>query len=251
MFPSTYSFPNQQFPPILNLSTLTETIHSAVGNRKLAKMAIRCLPTDGQDNGLARASRVLVEQTKALSFAAKKLQQKRRGKDQEPAFLHSFRVALILSGLFGVEEASIIQTGLLHDVLEDSDTEYEELEEGFGESVADNVVLLTKPRFFPKALRRQVYEDGIIAAREDVILVKLADLYDNLQNRKDSPRVHRTWATASRLMVRAAHRCTDQRSHCGLSLVHQLMCEIAAKRPHLSVLPYESLTADSQAAIAA
>ena len=94
--------------------------------------------------------------SRAFHFTAGKLAGKTRGRQDEPALFHSVRVAQILINVFGMRGCRHLVTALLHDVLEDSDTDYDEIEEMFGVQVADAVVLLTKPMVYPKPLRKEI-----------------------------------------------------------------------------------------------
>lgn len=74
-----------------------------------------------------------------------------------------------------------IQAALLHDVLEDTPTTYEELKLNFGKQVADAVSALTKNFNLPKETQMADSLYRITIQPHEVWAVKLADRITNLQ----------------------------------------------------------------------
>lgn len=74
-----------------------------------------------------------------------------------------------------------VQVALLHDVLEDTQTSFEELAEAFDHDIANAVLALTKDSSLPKEERMGDSLSRIKAARREVWAVKLADRITNLQ----------------------------------------------------------------------
>lgn len=138
---------------------------------------------------------------RAASFAARKHMGQKRADGLTPYFSHVARVAFILSHVFECRDEELIAAAFLHDTLEDTATDYDELEEHFGENVADAVVLLTKNNMLPKRLREREYELRLIAAPERVKIAKMADIYDNLSDRVTSVKILKTTATAEKLLT--------------------------------------------------
>ncbi len=137
---------------------------------------------------------------RAASFAARKHHGQTRADNQTPYFSHVARVTLILTHVFGVQDEEILTAALLHDTLEDTATDYDELAGLFGERVANAVVLLTKNVMLPKKEREEDYIRRLRKAPEDVMIAKMADLYDNLTDRIHSPKLRKTASTAERLL---------------------------------------------------
>ena len=137
---------------------------------------------------------------RAASFAARKHHGQTRADNQTPYFSHVARVTLILSHVFGVQDEEILTAALLHDTLEDTATDYDEIAALFGNRVADSVVLLTKNVMLPKKEREEDYVRRLSGAPEGVMIAKMADLYDNLSARIHSPKLVKTMATAERLL---------------------------------------------------
>ncbi len=74
-----------------------------------------------------------------------------------------------------------IQTAILHDILEDTDTTYSELRSKFGQKIADGVLSLTKDQSVEKHKRMADSLCRIKAQPKEIWMVKLADRITNLQ----------------------------------------------------------------------
>ncbi len=161
---------------------------------------------------------------RAASFAARKHQGQTRADNLTPYFSHVARVTLILSHEFGVTDEDVLTAALLHDTIEDTATDYDEVAALFGTRVAEYVVLLTKNVMLPKKEREEDYVARLSKAPEPVMIAKMADLYDNLSDRVHSPKLPKTAATAERLLKvfgrsvetaigRAAHQKLERLLH--------------------------------------
>ena len=159
---------------------------------------------------------------RAAGFAARKHQGQTRADNQTPYFSHVARVTLILSHVFGVEDEEILTAALLHDTLEDTATDYDEIAGFFGTRVADSVVLLTKNVMLPKKDREEDYVKRLTDAPEAVMIAKMADLYDNLSDRIHSPKLRKTAETAEKLLGIFARRL---RSRIGLA-AHEKLAQL-------------------------
>ncbi|HOW38390.1 MAG TPA: RelA/SpoT family protein, partial [Bacillota bacterium] len=122
---------------------------------------------------------------KAFDFAYDKHGGQLR-KSGEPYIIHPVQVALTLAD-FRVDPTTIA-AGLLHDILEDTDTRYDEVKSLFGEEVADIVEGLTKLHLLQyegSKASEQVrnHQKMVLAMAKDirVIFVKLADRLNNMR----------------------------------------------------------------------
>ena len=159
---------------------------------------------------------------RAASFAARKHHGQTRADNITPYFSHVARVTLILSHEFGVTDEEVLTAALLHDTIEDTATDYDEIAALFGPRVADYVVLLTKNGMLPKKEREEDYVVRLSKAPEPVMIAKMADLYDNLSDRIHSPKLTKTAATAQRLLGvfgRRLETAAGQAAHAKLSVL--------------------------------
>src|SRR3989344_3761614 len=103
---------------------------------------------------------------KAYEFSAA-LHQGQKRKSKEDYIVHPLETAYILAGLKLDDMA--ISAGLLHDVLEDTNCDYEKLKKEFGKEIADIVDGVSKKM--------------LLATARDirVVLVKLADKLHNMR----------------------------------------------------------------------
>ena len=133
-----------------------------------------------------------ISQPKHLDFVRSAFDyadSKHRGqlrKSGEPYIVHPRDVAITLAE-YQVDPNTLV-SGLLHDILEDTDTTYEEIKEQFGEEVADIVEGLTKLdqlQYQTSKAAQQVknHQKMVLAMARDirVIFVKLADRLNNMR----------------------------------------------------------------------
>lgn len=121
---------------------------------------------------------------KAFEFAAERHRHQVR-KSGEPYMVHPLHVATILADM--QMDLVCLQTGLLHDVLEDTKTTIDELKRLFGDEVArcvDGVTKLSKLHIYSREERQaETLRKMLLAMVTDirVILVKLADRLHNIR----------------------------------------------------------------------
>jgi len=117
---------------------------------------------------------------KAASFAACKHRHQLRKDGKTPYIAHPFRVAMIVRDTFGCEDEDVLAAALLHDTIEDTITDYDELHQHFGEKVALLVSALTKNMSLPEAKREDAYDRQLADGPWEARLIKLADVFDNI-----------------------------------------------------------------------
>jgi (p)ppGpp synthase/HD superfamily hydrolase len=115
----------------------------------------------------------------AAAFAARQHRHQLRRDGRTPYVSHVFRVAMTVMHVFGCKDDAVIAAALLHDTIEDTTTDYEDIEQKFGKQVADMVSALTKNMALPEPEREQEYDARLAKADWHVRLIKLADTYDN------------------------------------------------------------------------
>lgn len=102
--------------------------------------------------------------------------------------IHPLRSALTLVNEFGVQDADMIVSMLLHDIVEDTDVTCEDVQRRFGETVEKYVCDLTRERAAEETEEEKLISKPIkftwfmkVAPRESKVL-KCADLLDNLRS---------------------------------------------------------------------
>ena len=116
----------------------------------------------------------------AAAFAARAHRHQLRKDKDTPYVSHPFRVCLIARHVFGIDDPKVLAAALLHDTIEDTATDYDDIAEEFGTEVADWVSALTKEMRLPEAEREVKYHAALAAGPWPVTVCKLADIYDNL-----------------------------------------------------------------------
>lgn len=116
----------------------------------------------------------------AVSFAARAHRHQLRKDKVTPYFAHPVRVAFTVRNVFDCDDETALAIALLHDTIEDTTTDYDDLAHHFGSAVADGVAAVTKNMALPEPIREREYDDRLSRADWRCRLVKLADCYDNL-----------------------------------------------------------------------
>ena len=125
---------------------------------------------------------------RAADFAARAhVGQRRKGDAQEPYINHLAEVALLLTEATGGQDPVLIAAGWLHDTLEDTDTEREELETLFGPAVASIVAEVTDDKSLVKAERKRLQVETAPRKGVQARLLKIADKTSNLRTIASSP----------------------------------------------------------------
>jgi guanosine-3',5'-bis(diphosphate) 3'-pyrophosphohydrolase len=170
-------------------------------------------------NGSANDVRPLLE---AIAFAARAHKGKLRKDGVTPYVSHVFRVCLVLRHIFGIGDRQALMAAALHDTVEDTDTDFDDLKEEFGEDVACWVAALSKDKRLPDEEREQAYAEALARAPWQVKTCKLADIYDNVMD--------------------SAQSAPQQRAHV-LKRAHYYVDALAADLPEPARRPWEIVVA--------
>jgi guanosine-3',5'-bis(diphosphate) 3'-pyrophosphohydrolase len=124
----------------------------------------------------------------AASFAAKKHRyQKRKGSDGEPYINHPLEVANLLANIGKIEDYDVLIAAVLHDTVEDTETNPEEITELFGEKVCRYVLEVTDDKSLPKAERKQLQVEHAPHLSYGAKLIKLGDKISNITDVTGNP----------------------------------------------------------------
>ena len=127
----------------------------------------------------------------AASFAARAHRQQMRKDNETPYSAHPMRVCLIAARVFGVDDPAVLAAALLHDTIEDTTTDFDDLTERFGPEVAAWVAALSKDGRLADDAREAAYKVTLAASPWQVQVCKLADIYDNLTDSRHLSQAHR------------------------------------------------------------
>ena len=127
--------------------------------------------------------------TKAVNFATKAHEGQKRKFSGDDYITHPLKVALLVGAY--TDSKTVIIASVLHDVVEDTDKTFEDIEYKFGSRVKDIVFGLTKTyndgdKYEAKVVSElKRFED---INDPDILLVKAADIYSNLTDYKKAPK---------------------------------------------------------------
>ncbi|HMF18803.1 MAG TPA: HD domain-containing protein [Gemmataceae bacterium] len=166
----------------------------------------------------------------AAAFAARAHMGQFRKDKETPYVSHVFRVCLVAREIFGISDQRVLMTALLHDTVEDTTTDFDDLEEHFGRDIAEWVAFLSKDKRLQEQQREQAYIDHLAQAPWQVQACKLADIFDNLMDLGQLP-PERRQHTMSRLegYLNALRKNSNEKLSHPLELVSRLLAEIKSK----------------------
>jgi guanosine-3',5'-bis(diphosphate) 3'-pyrophosphohydrolase len=133
----------------------------------------------------------------AVMFAADRHQNQRR-KDAEasPYINHPIALAHLLATVGAVVDLDVLRAAILHDTVEDTETNEAELRERFGDAVAGIVMEVTDDKDLLKQRRKELQVEYAPHLSSGAALVKLADKTCNLRNISEAPPTD--WSLAKR-----------------------------------------------------
>ncbi len=116
---------------------------------------------------------------RAASFAARAHMGQLRKDETTPYIAHPFRVAMVIRHVFDCDDEVAIAAAMLHDTIEDTPVDYDDIAKAFGDAVADAVAAMSKNMVMPETQREADYDARLAAGPWQGRLIKLADVYDN------------------------------------------------------------------------
>ena len=127
---------------------------------------------------------------KALDFAAKKHKDQRRKDEGETPYInHPIAVAKTLVETGKVTDVFTIAAALLHDTIEDTHTNPDEIEEEFGKKILALVLETTDKKWQPKPVRKFLQIKNVSNKSNAAKQIKLADKICNVQDVLKNPPV--------------------------------------------------------------
>jgi guanosine-3',5'-bis(diphosphate) 3'-pyrophosphohydrolase len=125
---------------------------------------------------------------KAIRFAAEKhTDQRRKDSKSSPYINHPVRVAEMLWTMGEVRDDTLLVASILHDIVEDTSTQPDEIRAEFGEEVLALVLEVTDDKSLPKQARKQLQVETAPHKTRNAKLLKLADKICNVHDILASP----------------------------------------------------------------
>jgi (p)ppGpp synthase/HD superfamily hydrolase len=164
----------------------------------------------------------------AIAMAARAHHGQLRKDQRTPYVSHVFRVAMIVRDIFGCDDSRALTAAVLHDTIEDTTTDYDDIEEAFGAEVARWVAALTKNKSLPHDQREALYAQVLQQAPWQVQLCKLADIFDNLiDSRHLSPQGRQKSLANAHRYLEAIHSGLKQEAVRAWQVVSDLRAQLA------------------------
>lgn len=165
----------------------------------------------------------------AAAFAARAHRHQFRKDRETPYVSHVFRVCLVVRHVFGFDEPEMLAAALLHDTIEDTATDCDDIVERFGPVVAGWVAALTKDMRLPHEEREAEYVAALASAPWPVKVCKLGDIYDNLTDCASISAAHRQRTCAkSRTYLDAVAGGLPEKARAAFALVEAKLAAVEA-----------------------
>jgi guanosine-3',5'-bis(diphosphate) 3'-pyrophosphohydrolase len=165
----------------------------------------------------------------AIAFSARAHRHQIRKDGQTPYASHPFRVCFIVRHLFEIDDPRVLAAAVLHDTIEDTTTDCDDIIERFGDEIAGWVAALTKDKRLPDEEREHHYEENLAKSPWQVKVCKLADIYDNLTDSTHLSAHGRQRAfRRSRRYLSALSRDLPQQAEQPFELVNELLQRLEA-----------------------
>ncbi|MFG0283712.1 MAG: HD domain-containing protein [Phycisphaerales bacterium JB039] len=159
----------------------------------------------------------------AASMAARLHQGQFRKDGRTPYVAHCWRVAMTIRHVFGCADEPTIAAALLHDLIEDTTADYDEIAEALGAEVADLVAAMTKNMALPESEREREYDRRLAAADWRARLIKLADTLDNLSEAGAAERARAAEKARRAIALARTDAATHAESRAGVEAIERLL----------------------------
>jgi len=165
----------------------------------------------------------------AVAFAARAHRHQLRKDRDTPYVSHVFRVCLVVRHVFGFDEPEMLATALLHDTIEDTATDCDDVVERFGPVVAGWVAALTKDMRLPHEEREAEYVAALATAPWQVKVCKMGDIYDNLNDCSHlAAGAKRRTCAKSRTYLDAVSGGLPEKAQAAFALVERKLADVEA-----------------------
>lgn len=126
---------------------------------------------------------------KAIDFAADKHKyQRRKGDDNMVPYInHPIQIAKLIAENYGTGNVELLIAAILHDIIEDTETSPEEIEEKFGTRVREIVLEVSDDKNLVKAERKRLQVENSHRISNEAKIIKLGDKICNVKDMINSP----------------------------------------------------------------
>lgn len=132
-----------------------------------------------------------MEDTTDVVLGAKKFAQEKHKnqKRKDGITLYSDHLEGVVNRLknLGVTDKDVLCAAWLHDIIENTDTTFDQISERFGREVAVIVLSLSKDQYIPKKNREIQYIDQLRESSFQSKIIKLCDISANLKDLANAP----------------------------------------------------------------
>ena len=111
---------------------------------------------------------------------AHKFQMRKDG--HTPFINHPIKVAELISSVGGIQNEIILCSAILHDIIEDTPTTFEEVKNTFGKEIADIIMECSDDKNLPKEERKRLQVKTVKYKSNNAKIVKLADKIANMND---------------------------------------------------------------------
>ena len=108
------------------------------------------------------------------------------GKDSDIS--HHEHLAAVVARLknLGVTDEDTLSAAWLHDIIDNTDTSFDELDQRFGSRVAVLVLSVSKDKSLPRLIQEEQYVKQLKGSTLDAKLIKLCDISSSIKDLKNS-----------------------------------------------------------------
>jgi (p)ppGpp synthase/HD superfamily hydrolase len=103
-----------------------------------------------------------------------------------PHYEHLAGVVTRLKNL-GITDEEVLSSAWLHDIIDDTETSFDELDQRFGSKVAVMVLSISKDKSLPRTKQEEQYVKQLKESTFDAKLIKLCDISASLRDLKNAP----------------------------------------------------------------
>jgi (p)ppGpp synthase/HD superfamily hydrolase len=127
-----------------------------------------------------------LELIKSAELFAKKKHKCQFRKDGKTKYAKHLKDVVNELKNMGISDEDLLCTGWLHDTIEDTNTDYDEIHEKFNKKIADYVASVTKDTRLIKSKQEKLYISQLKKSPWQAKIVKLGDIIANFKDLKNS-----------------------------------------------------------------